>query len=69
MTADFVYVRFHGPDGHYGTPYPDDTLASWAARIRSWQDEGREVFAYFNNDAEGYAVDNAQALQDALGNS
>jgi uncharacterized protein YecE (DUF72 family) len=69
MTADFVYVRFHGPDGHYGTPYPDDTLASWAARIRSWQDERREVFAYFNNDAEGYAVDNAQALQDALGNS
>lgn len=65
-TADFIYLRFHGPDGQYGGRYTEDSLASWAAHIRTWQEEGRDVFAYFNNDAEGYAVENAKTLQARL---
>jgi uncharacterized protein YecE (DUF72 family) len=35
----------------------------WADRIREWQAMGRDVFAYFNNDAEGNAVRNALTLR------
>ncbi|MBC7337861.1 MAG: DUF72 domain-containing protein [Clostridia bacterium] len=37
-------------------------MAAWAAQVRAWRDEGRDVYAYFNNDAEGYAVANARTL-------
>jgi len=29
-----------------------------------WVKAGKKVFAYFNNDAEGFAVKNAKELQD-----
>ena len=68
-TADFVYVRLHGPDRDwlYGGSYDDASMRWWADRIREWQGQGRDVFAYFNNDADGNAVRNAQALRAALG--
>jgi uncharacterized protein YecE (DUF72 family) len=64
-TAPFVYVRLHGPDHQYlyAGSYPDDQLHWWAARLREWQDMGREVFVYFNNDGYGNAVFNARALR------
>lgn len=62
-TADFIYLRFHGTDGHYGGKYPPDALTIWADRIHAWQDEGRDVYAFFNNDTEGYAAENAQDLR------
>ncbi len=58
----FVYVRFHGPTGHYSGSYTAAALSSWANRIRAWRDEGRDVYAYFNNDIGGAAVRNAQKL-------
>lgn len=63
MTADFLYVRFHGPTGDYGGSYPDHHLREWADSLISWHDQGRDVFVYFNNDMRGYAVDNAQQLR------
>jgi uncharacterized protein YecE (DUF72 family) len=61
VTADFVYARFHhGSRGRRGN-YSDAELGEWAARIRSWAD-GRDVFAYFNNDWEGFAPANAATL-------
>jgi uncharacterized protein YecE (DUF72 family) len=68
-TAPFVYVRLHGPDPHhlYGGSYPDDDLRWWADRIREWAAQGRDVFAYFNNDGGGAAVHNALALRHFLG--
>jgi uncharacterized protein YecE (DUF72 family) len=68
-TADFVYVRLHGPDRHklYVGSYPDDDLHRWAARIGEWRDRGRDVFAYFNNDGYGHAVRNAESLRLMLG--
>ncbi len=67
-TAPFVYVRLHGPDHHhlYAGSYPEEDLRWWAARIREWQGQGREVYAYFNNDGEGHAVRNARRLRDLL---
>jgi len=68
-TADFVYLRLHGPDHDalYGGLYSDADLAWWAERIREWEASGRDVFAYFNNDGEGNAVRNAVTLRGMLG--
>lgn len=67
-TADFAYVRFHGPDEHhlYGGSYDDASMRWWADRIREWLEQGRDVYGYFNNDWEGHAVRNAQALRRLL---
>jgi uncharacterized protein YecE (DUF72 family) len=64
-TADFVYVRLHGPDHHslYGGSYSDADLRWWADRVREWQAMGREIFVYFNNDGAGNAVRNADTLR------
>ena len=64
VTADFVYLRFHGPERRYGSDYSDDALRQWADRIRVWRGEGRDVFAYFNNDEMGYAPKNALRLRE-----
>jgi uncharacterized protein YecE (DUF72 family) len=68
-TAPFVYVRLHGPDPHhlYGGSYSENDLRWWADRIREWEQMGRDVFAYFNNDWEGNAVRNADTLRWLLG--
>ncbi len=66
VTADFVYIRLHGPDGAYQGKYDGRTLAGWARRIRSWRDEGRDVYCYFDNDEAGYAVENARDLRNRL---
>lgn len=68
-TSDTVYVRLHGPDpAHlYGGSYSDDDLAWWAERIREWEAQGRDTYAYFNNDGDGNAVRNAGTLRHATG--
>ncbi len=67
LTADFVFVRRHGPGGLFGANYPEDALARDADRIREWLAGGREVFIYFNNDPGGNAVRNALRLKELLG--
>jgi uncharacterized protein YecE (DUF72 family) len=68
-TAPFVYVRLHGPDPHhlYAGSYSEDDLRWWASRVREWEGQGRDVYAYFNNDGEGNAVRNAETLRHLLG--
>jgi len=58
----FVYLRFHGPEALFSSSYSDDQLREWAGHIRAWLGEGRDVYAYFNNDAAGCAVRNALRL-------
>jgi uncharacterized protein YecE (DUF72 family) len=65
-TASFVYVRGHGPSGRYWGTYSDETLASWAADIRRWTAEGREVYCYFDNDIKSAAPADAQRLMDLV---
>jgi uncharacterized protein YecE (DUF72 family) len=68
-TAPFIYVRFHGPsETHlYADSYSDEALSWWADRFREWRAGGREVWGYFNNDAHGYAVFNAEMLRALFG--
>jgi uncharacterized protein YecE (DUF72 family) len=66
LTADFVYVRRHGSPKPYGR-YPEHMLRADARRIRAWLTGGRDVYIYFNNDARGHAVENAQRLNALLG--
>ncbi len=64
-TADFVYIRLHGPtEKKYEGDYPMETLHAWAERARAWQRQGKDVYIYFDNDQAGYAVKNAIALQE-----
>jgi uncharacterized protein YecE (DUF72 family) len=61
-TARHVYIRGHGPGGAYRGRYPRETLRRWAKRIDGWRGEGREVFAYFDNDIGAAAPKDAAAL-------
>jgi uncharacterized protein YecE (DUF72 family) len=65
MTADFTFVRFHwGKRGRRGN-YSRTELDAWAERIAEWSRQ-RTVFAYFNNDWEGFAVKNGVYLKRRL---
>jgi uncharacterized protein YecE (DUF72 family) len=65
LTADFVFVRFHhGSRGRHGNYSPTE-LEEWAQRIRRWG-RRRDVYAYFNNDWEGFAPANARTLRQLL---
>ncbi|WP_043528186.1 DUF72 domain-containing protein [Litchfieldella xinjiangensis] len=64
LTADWVYLRYHGE--HYTGSYSSAFLRQEASRILDWLAEGRDVYAYFNNDQAGHAVHNAQALRDDI---
>jgi uncharacterized protein YecE (DUF72 family) len=66
VTADFVYVRLHGPDGPYQGSYDKHALSIWAERMRKWRAEGKRVYCYFDNDQNGYAARNALELKGML---
>jgi len=59
--ADFVYLRFHGPEGGYRGSYADDILSEYATYVTDWLADGKTVYAYFNN-TMGAAVQNLIAL-------
>jgi uncharacterized protein YecE (DUF72 family) len=62
LTTDWTFVRFHhGRRGRRGN-YSESELREWAGRVREWR-ERVEVFAYFNNDWEAFAVRNALRLR------
>lgn len=61
-----VYVRFHGTSGHYHGSYTRRELNGWARRLAEYAQDGREVFAYFNNDPGAAAVRNALTLRNAV---
>jgi uncharacterized protein YecE (DUF72 family) len=66
-TADFVYIRGHGPGGDYHGHYPQHTLDDWARRIRSWKRQGCDVFVYFDNDQKSAAPLDGLQLRQLLG--
>jgi uncharacterized protein YecE (DUF72 family) len=62
LTAEWTFVRFHyGGRGRNGN-YSERELEQWQKRISAWHTHA-EVFAYFNNDWEGFAVRNALWLK------
>lgn len=66
ITADFAYLRLHGPSAWaYSGSYSDAQLAAWARRLRAWK-QLKRVYVYFDNDEAGYAVHNARTLRALL---
>jgi uncharacterized protein YecE (DUF72 family) len=66
LTADWTFVRFHygrAGNGNYGV----DELEAWAKQLEAWRSDGVEAFVYFNNDWEGYALENGDWLRARLG--
>jgi uncharacterized protein YecE (DUF72 family) len=61
-----VYVRFHGTSGHYHGSYDGRTLERWAERLAGYALGGRAVYAYFNNDPNAVAAENALELRAAV---
>lgn len=65
LTADWALVRLHhGHRGRRGN-YSATELDEWARRIAGWRRQA-EVLVYFNNDWEGFAVENAKRLKRQL---
>lgn len=62
VTAQHVYVRFHGPGKLYASSYTDEQLLHYAHLFKQWKKQGHSVWAFFNNDVGGYAIDNAKKL-------
>lgn len=60
-TASFVYARFHGLPLYRGA-YDERTLTPWVRYFREQRAQGRDCYAYFNNDAEGHAPRDALRL-------
>ncbi|MCK5616246.1 DUF72 domain-containing protein [Candidatus Pacearchaeota archaeon] len=61
-----VYVRFHGTTGRYAGSYTKAMLREWADWMKGYAGRVKCIYAYFNNDVEGYAVRNAMTLKELL---
>lgn len=61
-TADFVYIRLHGPGNKYQGSYTTRQLKKWAGYCMNCRKEKKDVYIYFDNDQAGYAAFNAQTL-------
>lgn len=66
LTADFAYLRLHGPGGPYQGSYDDRALAGWAERLSAWSAEGIDGYCYFDNDEAGHAPSDALRLRALL---
>jgi len=60
-TADFVYIRFHGKPHLFASKYERKELQRYAKEIKKLKP--KILFAYFNNDAEGHAIEDALEFQ------
>ncbi len=68
ITADWTYVRLHGPTQFkYQGSYTAAQLSEWADRIRQWSKSMKAVYVYFDNDDSAYAVQNALTLKRLAG--
>ena len=66
VTADFTYVRLHGPGNKYQGDYSGEILRTWAERIKKWQKNLKHIFVYFDNDQAGFAAKNAAQLKQTV---
>jgi len=67
VTADSVYIRFHGLKDGARHDYTRAELEPWAKFIRNQARAGRKVYAYFNNDLNVNAPENAKTLMKMIG--
>jgi len=60
--GSFCYIRRHGATARYASCYSDEQLSANAKFIASMVKKQKDVYVYFNNDAEAYAPKNALTL-------
>lgn len=65
VTADFVYLRLHGPGAAYCGRYGRRALTGWANWLA--QQSVAAAYVYFDNDQAAYAVQDALELKAMLG--
>lgn len=58
-----AYIRFHGGEGKYWGRYSEEGLLGWTDWIVEQSRTGRDVWAYFNNDIDAHAIDDALTLR------
>jgi len=63
VTSNFTYIRLHGPRSAYSGEYGTRRLKVWQERIEQWRAKKLSVYCYFDNDAKGAAVKDAQNLK------
>jgi uncharacterized protein YecE (DUF72 family) len=68
ITADHVYLRFHGPGKLYASEYNESELGQYAEKIIRWIHTDHEIWVFFNNDFGGFAIQNALQLSALLSN-
>ena len=66
VTADFAYVRLHGPGNKYQGSYDEERLRAWAEQVELWRKQLKHIFIYFDNDQAGFAAQNALQLKQML---
>lgn len=66
--ADYVYFRRHGAGQLYGGCYSESALKNDAELCHKFMSAGKDVYIYFNNDANGWAVKNALTLKQLIHN-
>jgi uncharacterized protein YecE (DUF72 family) len=66
LTTDWTFIRFHHGTRGRSSNYSESELEEWSRRIEGWAEQG-DVYAYFNNDRNGYAVRNGLWLKRRLG--
>jgi uncharacterized protein YecE (DUF72 family) len=67
VTADIIYIRFHGLEGGAAHDYSRRELQPWADYICEQADKGRTLYIYFNNDINVRAPENAKMLMEMIG--
>lgn len=63
VTADWSYVRLHGPEGKYQGSYDSRALNRWATHVVKWSRHLEAIYVYFDNDDSAYAPHNALELK------
>jgi len=63
VSAEFIYIRLHGPGGKYEGSYKDEVLLAWRTKIEEWMASDLDVFVYFDNDQHAYATQDALRLK------
>ena len=63
-TSKIAYVRFHGVTSWYDYDYSKNELKFWATKIKKLK--AKEIYVYFNNDYNAYAVKNCKYIKKLL---
>lgn len=63
-TSEIAYLRFHGKNGWYDDNYSDQQLNIWVEKLKPLS--VNRLYAYFNNDFHGFAVNNGMYFSKAI---